>query len=76
MWIKYLTSGIAFIIIAVGLFYWFYVQQVDLSSRFVWVPFIFLAIGIAWVIRGLLYRKYQSRVEPSDKANNAAIRRT
>ena len=72
LWIMHLTSGIACIIIAAGMFYWFYVQQVDFSSRLVWVPLIFLAIGflaigIAWVIRGLLYRKYQPQIQSSDK---------
>jgi len=80
LWIKYLTGGIAWIIIAAGLFYWFYARQVEYSSYAsasgaILIPFILLAIGIAWVIRGLLYRKYQPRVEPSDKVNNAAIRR-
>jgi len=69
LWIKYLTAGTAWILIAAGLFVWIYVGEVDLPSVFVLVPFIFLAIGIAWLIRGLLYRKYQPQIQPSSKNN-------
>ncbi len=73
LWIRYLTTGIALIIIASGLFCWFYVRQVDLESGMILAPFIFLAIGIAWLIRGLLYRKYYLKTRPSAD-NNTAVK--
>lgn len=69
LWIKYLTVGIALILTASGLFGWLYVGNIELSSPFVLVPFIFLAIGIAWLIRGLLYRKHQPQIQSSNKGN-------
>jgi len=70
IWIKYLTSGIAYILIAVGL-----VWLLGYESSFIWVPLILFAIGIAWVIRGLLYKKYQPIVEPSNK-NGLAVNKS
>ena len=70
IWIKYLTGGIAYLIIAAGLVWW-----LGFESDIVWVPLILFAIGVAWVIRGLLYRKYQPSVEPSNK-NGLAINRS
>ena len=69
IWIKYLTSGIAYLIIAAGLLWW-----LGYTTDHIWAPLILFAIGIAWVIRGLLYRKYQPSVEPSNK-NGTAINR-
>ena len=70
-WIKYLSGGIAWIIVAVSLFYWLYLQRFDIESIMFLVPSILFAIGIAWLIRGLLYRKYQTSVESSEKSGTA-----
>ena len=70
IWIKYLTGGIAWIIIAVGLIWW-----LGYTSDHIWAPLILFAIGVAWLIRGLLYKKYQPSVEPSDK-NGLAVNKS
>jgi len=84
LWIKYLTAGIALLIIGIGFGLLLGFGPLIESDSYVGTPdgtmlfiaFVLAAIGAAWLIRGLLYRKYQPRVEPSDKDNNAAIRRT
>ena len=70
IWIKYLTSGIAYLIIAAGLLWW-----LGYTTDHIWAPLILFAIGIAWVIRGLLYKKYQPSVEPSNK-NGLAVNKS
>jgi thiol:disulfide interchange protein len=56
-WIKYVSIGIALLIIAVGLIF---IGSIDLGPRGVTrlIVFILLGIGVAWLIRGLLHRKY------------------
>jgi len=58
VWIKYLTFGIALIIITVGL------SLVGPARGPVGpiglITWIFLGVGVAWLIRGLLYRKYSA----------------
>lgn len=74
VWIKYLTGGIIF----------FFVGLAFLFGGAVWdhqggigpfVAFIMCGIGIAWLLRGLLYRKYekqgQSSVNGSASETNA-----
>ena len=69
LWIRTITIGIALAIIGLGL----------LFSR-VWGrgPFpsvtalVLLAIGVAWIVRGCLNRKYQAENLPSAKDNTTA----
>lgn len=62
-WIRHLTSGIIMLTIALG----FALVGPGHKDMMLFVAFILGGVGIANVIRGLLYRKYQPRIEPSDK---------
>lgn len=68
-WIKYLTGGIIFFF--VGLAFLFGGAVWDRGGVGPFVAFILCGIGLAWLLRGLLYRKYeiQSRLSAN---NNAA----
>jgi len=61
LWIKNLTFGIALIIIGIG---------IGLSGQ--WggiIGLVLFAIGVAWVVRAWLNRKYQLQNQPLDKSN-------
>ncbi len=60
LWVKNLTIGIALLIIGLGLSLVFRVTHETL-----FVAVILVGIGIAWIIRGLLNRKYQMMSQPS-----------
>jgi hypothetical protein len=64
VWVRYLTGGIIF----------FFVGLAFLFGGPVWdhrggigpfVAFILCGVGIAWLLRGLLYRKYEKQGWPS-----------
>ena len=68
LWIKNLTFGIALIIIGIG---------IGLSGQ--WggiIGLVLFAIGVAWVVRAWLNRKYQVQNQPSAKSNAAENRNT
>ncbi|GAF91276.1 unnamed protein product [marine sediment metagenome] len=68
LWIKNLTFGIALIIIGIG---------IGLSGQ--WggiIGLVLFAIGIAWVVRAWLNRKYQLQNQPSAKSNAVENRNT
>ena len=68
LWIRNLTFGIAMLIIGIALTF---VGSHTIGSpggRF--LAFVFFAIGVAWIIRGLLFRKYQEKSRLS--ANGSA----
>jgi len=58
LWIKHLTVGIVLLAIALGL---------ALGGGVILVAFVLGGIGIASIVRALLYRKYQPQIQPSDK---------
>lgn len=61
LWIKNLTVGIALIIIGLG---------IVLSGRGGGIiGLVLFAIGVAWVVRGWLNRKYQLQSQSSDKSD-------
>ncbi|GAH96068.1 unnamed protein product [marine sediment metagenome] len=61
LWIKNLTIGIALIIIGLG---------IGLSGRGGGIiGLVLFAIGVAWVVRAWLNRKYQLQSQPSAKSN-------
>jgi len=63
LWIKNLTVGIALIIIGLG---------VGLSGRGGGIiALVLFAIGVAWVVRAWLNRKYQLQSQPLAKSNAA-----
>jgi len=67
LWIRNLTFGIA--LLTIGLAY--LVVGPGPRGPMLFGAFIFCGIGLAWLIRGLLYRKYQPQIQPLGK-NNAA----
>jgi hypothetical protein len=69
LWIKNLTIGVALVVIGLGL----------LLSRIgrgapggPTIALVLLGIGIAWIVRGCLNRKYQSQNLPPPKNNATA----
>ena len=70
LWIKNITIGIALIIIGLGL-------GLSGSGRgFGIIGLVLFAIGVAWVVRAWLNRKYQPKSQPSAKSNAAENRNT
>jgi len=68
VWIKYLTGGIIFFF--VGLAFLFGGAVWDRGGVGPFVAFIMCGIGLAWLLRGLLYRKYEIQNRLSAKENN------
>jgi hypothetical protein len=60
LWIKNLTIGIALLVIGVG---WSFMVPTRSESMFVAV--IVIGVGVAWIVRGVLNRKYDVRGQPS-----------
>ena len=69
LWIKTLTFGIALMIIGLSLLLVVGPRRMGGASTL--FAFVFFGIGIAWLIRGLLYRKYQEQNQPLAKSNAA-----
>ena len=67
IWVKYLSSGV--LILAIGLA--FIVAGPRMGSPMMFVGIILCGVGIASLIRGLLYRKYQPKSQLSANSNNA-----
>ena len=70
IWIKYLSSGV--LILAIGLA--FIVAGPRMGSPMLFVGIILCGVGIASLIRGLLYRKYLPKSQLSANSNNAENR--
>jgi hypothetical protein len=72
LWIKNLTVGIALLVISLPFLYMFLRPLIrgDHTHEGRLLPFaIFFAIGIAFFIRGLLQRKAQQQIQPSDQSD-------
>ncbi len=69
LWIRKLTLGIALMIIGLSLLLVVGPRRMGGASTL--FAFVFFAIGVAWMIRGLLYRKYQLQSQSSDKSDTA-----
>jgi len=69
VWIKYLTGGIT--IIFIGLAFMFGGAVWDRGGVGPFVAFILCGIGIAWLVRGLLCRKYEIQSRLSANNNTA-----
>ncbi len=67
LWIRNLTLGIALMIIGLSLLLVVGPRRMGGASTL--FAFVFFAIGVAWMIRGLLYRKYQEQNRLSAKNN-------
>ena len=70
IWIKYLSSGV--LILAIGLA--FIVAGPRMGSPTMFVGIILCGVGIASLIRGLLYRKYQPKSQLSANSKTAENR--
>ncbi len=68
LWIKTLTFGIALLIIGLPLIL---VGTRIIGGVGLFIAFVFFGVGVAWLIRGLLYRKYQLQSQSSDKSDTA-----
>jgi len=64
LWIRSLTFGITLLIIGLG---WGFVGPGGTGN--ILLTIVLVGIGLAWLIRGLLYRKYQPQSQPSAKNN-------
>ncbi len=71
LWIRNLTFGIALLIIGLALIV---VGPRTIGGPGSFIAFVFFGVGIAWLIRGLLYRKYQLQSQSSDKRDTAENR--
>lgn len=69
LWIKNITIGIALIIIGLGLGLSGHRREGAL------IALVLLAIGVAWVVRAWLNRKYQPQSQPLAKSNAAENRK-
>ncbi len=70
IWIKYLSSGV--LILAIGLAFILAGPRVGPpGSQMMFVGLILCGVGIASLIRGLLYRKYQPKNQPSANSSTA-----
>jgi hypothetical protein len=67
LWIRNLTFGIAMIIVGLA----FLVAGPGGDTIALFIALILCGVGLAWLIRGLLYRKYQPQSQPSDESNAA-----
>ncbi|NQT00887.1 MAG: hypothetical protein HQ580_02580 [Planctomycetes bacterium] len=68
LWIKNLTFGVAMMII--GLCF-ILVGPRRIGGPGSTLAFVFFAVGVAWMIRGLLYRNYQEKNRLSANGNTA-----
>ena len=67
IWIKYLSSGV--LILVIGLAFIAAGPRMGSGAPMLFVGIILCGVGIASLIRGLLYRKYQPQNQPSAKSN-------
>ncbi len=72
VWIKYLTSGVALFFIGLA----FIVGGIEWGPRGpgMFVALILCGVGLAWLIRGLLYRKYEIQNRLSANGNTAGYK--
>jgi len=63
IWIKYISSGV--IILALGLAFILAGPGIHSGGPMLFVGFLLCGVGIASLVRGLLYRKYQPQSQPS-----------
>jgi uncharacterized membrane protein HdeD (DUF308 family) len=69
IWVKYLSSGV--LMLAIGLAFILAGPWMGPGSPTVFVGIILCGIGIASLIRGLLYRKHQPQSQLSANSNTA-----
>ena len=67
LWIKNVTIGVALIIIGLGA-WWTGPGHGGMSA---FIALIIFGVGVAWLVRGLLYRKSQPQSQLSANSNTA-----
>ncbi len=67
LWIRSLTFGIALLIIGLA----YLIVGPGPKGPMLFAAFVLCGVGVAWMIRGLLYRKYQPQSQISDESNSA-----
>ncbi len=72
LWIRTLTFGIALMIIGLSLILAVGPRRMGGASTL--LAFVLFGVGIAWLIRGLLYRKYQLQSQSSNRRDTAENR--
>ena len=68
-WIRNITAGI--IIVSIALAFVYAGPHMDGRGPGLFVAIILFGVGLSLVVRGLLYRKYQYRIQSTDKSNKA-----
>jgi sterol desaturase/sphingolipid hydroxylase (fatty acid hydroxylase superfamily) len=71
LWIKHISSGIIVLAVAAAIAFSFKGHPFHRNSPAFFVAVILCGVGIALIIRGLLYKKYQPKIQSADKSNNA-----
>ncbi len=69
IWVKHLSSGV--LMLAIGLAFIVAGPSMGSGASMLFVGIILCGVGIASLIRGLLYRKYQPKSQLSANSNNA-----
>ena len=69
LWIRNLTMGIAMLIVGIG---WSFAIPHGGPSTL--IALVLVGLGIAWIIRGMLNRKYQPQIQPSATNNTTENR--
>jgi uncharacterized membrane protein YciS (DUF1049 family) len=71
LWIKHISSGI--IVLAVAAAFALCFEELSYAGKGpgFFVAVILCGVGIALIIRGLLYKKYQPKIQSADKSDNA-----
>ena len=72
LWIKNVTIGVALIIIGFGAWW----TGPGHGSMSVFIALIIFGVGVAWLVRGLLYRKGQPQSQLLAKSNAVENRNT
>jgi len=72
LWIKHISHGIIVIAVACAFAFGFerFPFHIHRNSPAFFVAAILFGVGIALIIRGLLYRKYQPTIQSEDKSNS------
>jgi len=71
-WIKYITAGVTIFVIGLA----FMVAGPGAGGLALFIALILCGVGLASIIRGLLYRKYQPQNQPLAKSNAAKNKNT
>jgi hypothetical protein len=60
LWIKNITLGIALLIIGIG----WWMAGPSHGGVYSFIAFVLFGVGVAWIVRGVLNRKYKPQSQP------------